>query len=385
MTLPRSNRLSQVEEYYFSVKLKEVRQLQAEGKNILNLGIGNPDLPPPSGAKHTLIEALELDGIHAYQSYRGIPELRNSFASWYENNYGITLDPEQEILPLMGSKEGIMHITMAFTNPGESVIIPDPGYPAYESVSRLLGLEIKKYDLTEGNGWQLDPDQLAGMIDEDSRILWLNYPHMPTGTKADPGLFRELIALAKDRKLLLINDNPYSLINNDEPLSLLNFSGIDEHVIELNSLSKSHHMPGWRVGCAVGSSSNVNSILRVKSNFDSGMFKAVQLAAAKAMTTENAWHQQQNEIYRKRKEKTQYLCDLLSCTYQEDTAGLFVWAKKPEAFESGEAFADYLLYERNLFVAPGFIFGKNGKDFVRISLCQPEEYLDQIIEKIKEI
>lgn len=379
MSVPLSNRLKMVQEYYFSVKLQEVRKLQAAGKRIVNLGIGNPDLPPPSGASRTLIESLDLEGIHSYQSYRGIPELRNSFANWYDKNYGITLDPEQEILPLMGSKEGIMHISMAFTNPGDSVIIPDPGYPAYESVSRLLGLTIKKYDLTEENSWQADQDQIAKLIDEKSRIIWLNYPHMPTGSKADPKLYKDLVALAKERGLLLVNDNPYSLINNHSPLSLLNFSGIDDHVIELNSLSKSHHMPGWRVGCAIGSSSNINSILRVKSNFDSGMFKAVQLAAAKVMSTEDSWHHQQNETYRKRKEKTQQLCDLFSCSYPEDTAGLFVWAKKPDSFNNGEEFADHLLYERNIFVAPGFIFGKNGRDFVRISLCQPEEILDQII------
>lgn len=379
MSIPLSNRLKMVQEYYFSVKLQEVRKLQAAGKRIVNLGIGNPDLPPPSGASRTLIESLDLEGIHSYQSYRGIPELRNSFANWYDKNYGITLDPEQEILPLMGSKEGIMHISMAFTNPGDSVIIPDPGYPAYESVSRLLGLTIKKYDLTEENSWQADQDQIAKLIDEKSRIIWLNYPHMPTGSKADPKLYKDLVALAKERGLLLVNDNPYSLINNHSPLSLLNFSGIDDHVIELNSLSKSHHMPGWRVGCAIGSSSNINSILRVKSNFDSGMFKAVQLAAAKVMSTEDSWHHQQNETYRKRKEKTQQLCDLFSCSYPEDTAGLFVWAKKPDSFNNGEEFADHLLYERNIFVAPGFIFGKNGRDFVRISLCQPEEILDQII------
>jgi aspartate/methionine/tyrosine aminotransferase len=383
MIIPSANRLNGVSEYYFASKLREVKQLQHSGKPVLNLGVGSPDLAPSEKVIRVFNDTLRLDGSHAYQPYNGIPVLRAAFADWYRRVFGITFDPEKEILPLMGSKEGIMHITMAFTNPGDRVLVPDPGYLAYESVAKLLDLEVVKYDLKQTNNWQPDPEQLEEYCQKDCKMIWLNYPHMPTGANADKALFQRLYAFARARKILLINDNPYALVNNDKPSSILQVTGINEHILELNSLSKSHNMPGYRVGCVVGSSSNIDRILKVKSNFDSGMFLPVQLAAAEALSTGLHWHEAQNKIYKSRAKIIHQFCDIMGCAYDPDSVGLFIWTKIPEGFEDGKAFADHLLYEHDIFVAPGSIFGENGKDYVRISLCQMESALKKMIERVQ--
>ncbi len=378
-----ADRLLQVQEYYFSQKLAEVRELQQQGKPIINLGIGNPDLPTHPDVITELADTAQLPGSNYYQSYRGIPQLREAFTVWYENIYGVALNPETEILPLMGSKEGIMHITMAFANPGDRVLLPDPGYPAYSSVSKLLGLDVQYYNLKEKNNWLPDPDELIELVNDRTKIMWLNYPHMPSGAKAGREIFDKLVAFARSNNILLVNDNPYSLILNPEPLSLLHSDPQKTHVLELNSLSKSHNMAGWRMGMVAGSEGNINHILKVKSNFDSGMFKPVQQAAAKALQLPQSWYENINSVYEKRRRLVWELLDSLQCSYDKNTSGLFVWAHIPDSYKNGVALSDELLYDKSVFITPGIVFGSNGNHYIRVSLCTNENDIKETINRIK--
>lgn len=382
MSIQPANRIKTVEEYYFSTKLKEVQQLRQEGKDIINLGIGNPDFDTNPEVIKELVRSSTQTGSNYYQSYRGLDSLRQAFADWYKNIYQVELNPENEILPLMGSKEGIMHISMAFANPGDRVLIPNPGYPAYTSVSGLLNLDVQYYNLNEANGWVPEMDELECLCNEKCKIIWLNYPHMPSGAKPNAEMFKKLVKFAKARNILLAHDNPYSLINNDNPQSILAYDTNKLNVVELNSLSKSHNMAGWRVGCVVGGRENINHILRVKSNFDSGMFKPIQEAAIKALQSDILWFQKLNKQYEARRKIVTQICDKLGCEYQTNTAGLFVWAKIPQNFKDSRHFSNHLLYGKNIFTAPGFVFGSNGDNYIRISLCAPENQLKEALKRI---
>ncbi|MEM9720667.1 MAG: aminotransferase class I/II-fold pyridoxal phosphate-dependent enzyme [Bacteroidota bacterium] len=382
MNIPAANRLNQVEEYYFSTKLREIRRRVQEGQDIINLGIGSPDLSPAEDVLNTLVESALQPANHAYQPYKGIPELRESFANWYGKSFGVHLAPDSELLPLMGSKEGIMHISFAFLNPGDSVLVPDPGYPTYTSVARLLGAKIRHYPLCEENGWlpnlaQLETEGLAGV-----KMMWVNYPHMPTGTAANPELFDELIAFAQRHKILLVNDNPYSLVLNPSPMSILARYGAKGVALELNSLSKSHNMAGWRVGMVAGHSEYIDKVLRVKSNMDSGMFLPVQLAASKALLLEDSWHQARNDIYQARRKVARQILKNLGCTYQEDQVGMFLWARIPENTPSSAEFSDQILDSLSIFLTPGFIFGQQGEGYIRLSLCSKLERLREARDRI---
>ena len=380
-----ANRINRIEEYYFSKKLAEVNSLRDEGKPIINLGIGNPDLPTHPDVITELTQASHGKGSNYYQSYRGIPELRKAFADWYDRMYNVKVKPETEILPLIGSKEGIMHISMAFTNPGNRVLIPNPGYPAYTSVSKLLDLDIQYYNLNESNNWLPDINEIEKLAGDNCKIIWLNYPHMPSGAKANWSAFLELIDLAKSKNILLVNDNPYSLILNEEPLSILRSAPSKSHMLELNSLSKSHNMAGWRIGMVAGDKENINHILKAKSNFDSGMFKPLQLAAAKALQLPSSWYNEINSIYRQRRQLVWQLVDQLGCTYSKSSSGLFVWAKVPEDYKNGAELSDELLYEHSIFTAPGFIFGSNGNRYIRISLCADIRQLEEALKRVETI
>lgn len=378
-----SKRIEQVSEYYFSLKLAQVRSLQSSGKDIINLGIGNPDIPPHPEVLKELAQASVRNGSHTYQSYIGMPELRNAFCEWYKTTYKVELNAETEVLPLMGSKEGIMHISMAFCNAGDRVLIPNPGYPTYTSVSKLLNLDVQHYNLNEFTSWLPDINELEKLATENTKIIWLNYPHMPTGAKASAIAFQKLVDFAKEKNILLVYDNPYSLVLNDDPLSLLSFDPSRKNVIELNSLSKSHNMAGWRVGLVAGHEQNIKYILQVKSNFDSGMFKPVQEAATKALQLGRDWFDGLNEIYKERREMVWEMLDILECVYQKNAAGMFVWAKVPQGFANGEDFSDFLLFEKEIFAAPGSVFGSNGEKYIRFSLCAPENELEEAIKRIR--
>lgn len=379
-----ANRISNVKEYYFSVKLKEIAKMRANGMDILNLGIGNPDLPPSEATISKLHEASKQDGNHGYQSYVGIPELREAFSEWYKTWYDVSLDPATEILPLIGSKEGITHISMAFLNAGDEVLVPDPGYLTYSSVSELIGAKIRTYDLKEENGWLPDLDQIEKEGVDKVKIMWINYPNMPTGTPATRTLFESIVAFAKRHNILVVNDNPYSFILNDEPMSIMELEGAKEVCIELNSLSKSHNMAGWRVGMATTNETYIKYILRVKSNVDSGMYKPLQLAAAEALKAPRAWYDANNAAYTKRKKLAFAILDKLECTYDLNQTGMFVWAKLPDHIECVADFSDDILMKAHVFITPGFIFGENGKRYVRISLCSSETMLEEALRRIKE-
>lgn len=376
-----AKRLEKVQEYYFSQKLREVAKLRADGRDIINLGIGSPDLPPPPKVVEALNTALSSNGAHQYQPYKGIKELRDSIARFYEEFYDRKLDPETNILPLMGSKEGIMHISMAFLNPGDKVLIPNPGYPTYSSVARLLEAEAVEYELEAANNWLPDLDKLTREDLEGVKIMWVNYPHMPTGSVATESFFREVTRFAEEHQILVVNDNPYSFIQNEHPMSILSNEKLSDHIMELNSLSKSFNMAGWRVGMLAGSQKNINSVLRVKSNMDSGMFYPVQAGAVEALNMSQQWFDEQNAIYSSRKDLVLDLIRKTGCTAAEDQAGLFIWARVPENTTS-EAVVDKLLYEHDIFIAPGFVFGTAGEAYVRFSLCASE---DRILEAIKRI
>lgn len=384
MIIPSANRLQQVEEYYFSRKLQEVRRLISEGRDIINLGIGNPDMMPSAETVDMLNHAASSEGNHGYQPYRGIPELRQAMADWYQRTYQIKLDADSQILPLMGSKEGIFHISMAFLNRGDRILSPNPGYLAYPAVARIVGAEPLFYDLTDESNWLPDLDALARHDLSNVKLMWVNYPHMPTGAIADTSAFQKLVDFARQHQILLCHDNPYSLILNGDPRSIFNAGEVFDCCIELNSLSKSHNMAGWRIGMAIGRSDYLDAILKVKSNLDSGMFLAMQKAAVSALGNSADWHHAQNQVYTKRKKLIFELLDQLGCSYKKESAGMFVWAKAPEKITDIEAFLDDILYSEGIFFAPGKIFGSNGEGYIRASLCAPESRIKMAIERVKE-
>ncbi len=383
MIIQPANRLSDVQEYYFSKKLKEIRELNASGKNIINLGIGSPDLAPSHETIEALVKTAEQTNAHGYQSYIGIPEFREAISSWMAFTYGVGFRAENEILPLMGSKEGIMHISMAFLNPGDKVLVPNPGYPTYTSVSNLLNAEIEFYDLDEKKNWNIDVNNLRKKDLSNVKLLWLNYPHMPTGARADLEVLNDLIALAKEKKFLIVNDNPYSLILNPTPGSIFNLEGAKEVCLELNSLSKSHNMAGWRIGWLSGSSEYISTVLRVKSNMDSGMFLGLQKAAVQALSNPMHWHEDQNNIYAKRRKLIEEIFDYLEVKYNPNSVGMFVWAKVPDSVDNVEKFVDDILYKADVFITPGFIFGSNGERYIRASLCASQETIKEALSRIK--
>lgn len=377
-----AKRIAQVEEYYFSKKLAEVRSLDAPEHPVINLGIGSPDLPPSEATLGALSATAQKPGSHGYQSYKGVPALRKGIADFSERIYQVPLNTEDEILPLIGSKEGIMHVSMAFLNPGDEVLIPNPGYPTYAAVSQLLGANIIHYDLKEENAWEIDLDDLRARDLSKVKIMWVNFPHMPTGKKADRKLMKELVDLAIERQFLIVNDNPYSLILNDDPFSLLSIEGAKEVGMELNSLSKSHNMAGWRIGWIAGNKHYIDAVLKVKSNMDSGMFLATQMAAVEALASGAAWFESLNQVYAQRKIEAKKIMEVLGCTYTHEQAGMFLWAKVPDSIPSVADFIDQILYETKVFITPGFIFGSNGERFIRISLCTPSEKMQEARERL---
>jgi LL-diaminopimelate aminotransferase len=376
-----ADRLQSVNEYYFSKKLREVQQLVSQGKPIINIGIGSPDLQPHTDVVSALQNSLNDIKAHQYQSYQGIPEFRKQIAAFYESNYDVVLDSNSEILPLMGSKEGIMHISLAFLNPGDGVLIPNPGYPTYESVAKIVQAKPVFYNLSEGNNWLPDFNELEKLDLSTVKLMWINYPNMPTGAKAKLSDFEKIVDFGKKHNILIINDNPYSFILNDNPISILKTPNSDGFVLELNSLSKTCNMSGWRVGMVLGNPTLIEAILKVKSNMDSGMFYLVQKGAIAAMQVDKKWYQEQNEIYKKRRDLIFKIADKLNCSYDKNTAGLFVWAKIPEN-KTPEEIVDYLLYEKNIFITPGSIFGTNGKNYIRFSLCVNKEVIQEALERI---
>jgi len=382
-----ADRLSAVEEYYFSRKLKEVAMLNAEGKDIVSLAIGSPDMPPSPQTIEKLCEVARRPDSHGYQPTMGTPELREAMAGFYRRWYGVTLDAASEIQPLIGSKEGILHITLALCNPGDKVLVPNPGYPTYTSLSRLLGAEVVYYSLREENGWQPDFDELEAMDLTRVKILWTNYPHMPTGAKARPETYERLVDFARKHGIVIVNDNPYSLILNDKPLSILQVEGAKDCCIELNSMSKSHNMPGWRVGLCATNATFIKWILKVKSNIDSGTFRALQLAAAEAYNTnDDAWHLQANiKTYLRRRVIAEEIMRTLQCTFDPNQAGMFLWGKIPEKYDDVETLTERVLHEARVFITPGFIFGSNGKRYIRISLCAKEEQMNIALDRIRKM
>ncbi len=376
-----ADRLKTVKEYYFSKKLREVRELLAKGRPIINMGIGSPDLAPSENVIKAIQNAVNDKGAHQYQSYQGLPELREAIAAFYTAKFEVQLDSASEILPLMGSKEGIMHISMAFLNAGDEVLIPNPGYPTYTSVSKLVGAVPHYYDLTEDKGWFPDLEYLEQEDLSKVKLMWLSYPHMPTGATASTTQFEKLIDFAKRNEILLINDNPYSFVLNTNPRSILNIDGAKEIALELNSLSKTFNMAGWRVGMVLGNESHINSILKVKSNMDSGMFYGIQKGAIAALESSQKWFDNLNEVYASRKELMLKLVKKLGCTYDSSSVGMFVWAKLPYGVPSAEKFIDDILYDKDIFITPGTIFGSNGEGYIRFSLCVNEAKIQEAIDR----
>jgi len=379
--IQKAERLQSVTEYYFSRKLREVAQLRAEGKSIINMAIGNPDLPPPSEVLKALDTALNHDGVHQYQSYQGIPELRSAIAEFYSKHYNVNLNPDGEILPLMGSKEGIMHISMAYLNKGDGVLLPNPGYPTYASVSNLMQADIIHYNLDASNNWQPNYEEIEKQDLSHVKIMWLNYPHMPTGTSASKEDLKKAVDFAKKHNILIVNDNPYSFILNNAPKSILEIEGAKEVAVELNSLSKTFNMAGWRVGMVVGDTSIIKTILQVKSNMDSGMFLGIQKGAIAALNSPQKWFDELNAIYMKRREIVWQIFDMLGCSYEKENAGMFVWAKLPQGEKSME-FIDQLLNEKEIFITPGTIFGSQGEGYIRASLCINETLLNEVLNRL---
>lgn len=376
-----ADRLQNVNEYYFSKKLREVQQLVSQGKPIINMGIGSPDLLPHGDVVVALQNSLIDAKAHQYQSYQGIPEFRQEIALFYKNKYDVSVDGNMGILPLMGSKEGIMHISLAFLNSGDGVLIPNPGYPTYESTAKIVQAKPVFYNLIEENNWLPNFEELEKSDLSNVKLMWINYPNMPTGALASVSDFDKIVAFGKKYNILIINDNPYSFILNDNPISILKTSNSDGFVLELNSLSKTCNMSGWRVGMVLGNNSLIEAVLKVKSNMDSGMFYPVQKGAIAAMQVDKKWYQEQNEIYKKRRDLIFKIADKLNCSYDKDTAGLFVWAKIPQN-KTPEGIVDYLLYEKNIFITPGSIFGTNGKSYIRFSLCVKKEIIQEALERL---
>jgi aspartate/methionine/tyrosine aminotransferase len=377
-------RVATVKEYYLQRKMKEVAELNAQGQDIVSLGIGGPDRMPSAEVIDTLCTEAQKPGTHSYQLGIGLPELRKAFADWYASHYGVSLNPANEILPLIGSKEGILHISMAFLNPGDAVLVPNPGYPTYTSVSRLVGAEIINYDLKAETGWQPDFEALERLPLERVKLMWINYPHMPTGAQASLQLFEKIVDFGRRHNIVIAHDNPYSFILNDKPLSLLQVPGAKDIAIEMNSLSKSHNMAGWRVGMMASNPQFINWVLKVKSNIDSGQFKPVMLAAAKALSAPDSWYVELNKVYGERRAVAEQIMQALDCTFDPTQRGLFLWGRIPETEIGSEALADRMLHEARVFITPGFIFGSNGERYIRISLCAPVEKLNEALKRIKQ-
>ena len=377
-----ARRLDSVQEYYFSKKLREVRAMIAQGKPVINMGIGSPDLPPPQEVVDALHNSMSHPTAHKYQSYQGIPALRDAISDFYQKQYGVALNPEHEILPLLGSKEGIMHISMAFLNPGDQVLVPNPGYPTYTSVTRLVEAEPIFYNLNANHHWQPNLEELKSIDCTKVRLMWINSPHMPTGTTINPQLLTELVGWAKENEILLVNDNPYSFVLTDQPQSI--FQNLDDksHVMELNSLSKSFNMAGWRMGMLSGSKANINHVLKVKSNMDSGMFYGIQQGAIAALRQPQSWFDSINAIYSERREQVWKLAEAMGCSFDKNNSGMFVWAKLPEGPNDSESFIDQLLQDKHIFLAPGTIFGSAGQGYIRFSLCVDK---GQIVEALNRI
>ncbi len=378
-----ANRISEVKEYYFSKKLREIDEMRQQGIDVINLGIGNPDRSPSDVVLDELKTSSENKNNHGYQSYIGIPELRNAFSSWYQKYFKVEFNPANEILPLIGSKEGIMHISMAFLNKGDQVLVPNPGYPTYASVSKLVEAEIINYDLKEELNWQPDFEELEKQDLSKVKLMWVNYPNMPTGANATIELFEKLVAFGKKHNILICNDNPYSFILNDNPLSIFRVEGAKDIAIELNSLSKSHNMAGWRIGMVTSNPTFIQYILRVKSNMDSGMFKPLQLAAVKALSLEKEWYDEVNKEYFERRELVWEIMDILNCNYDKNQSGMFIWAKIPDSVNSAIDLSDKVLNDAHVFITPGTIFGTQGDKYIRISLCAKQDVLKESIKRIK--
>ena len=382
-----ADRLASVSEYYFSKKLKEVAQMNAEGKDVISLGIGSPDMPPSEATIQTLCRETQNPDGHGYMPYVGIPELRRSFAAWYKKWYGVELNPNTEIQPLIGSKEGILHVTLAFVNPGEQVLVPNPGYPTYTSLSKILGAEVINYNLKEENGWMPDFDELEKMDMSRVKLMWTNYPNMPTGGVAKMETYERLVKFAQDHNIVVVNDNPYSLILNEHPLSIMQVPGAKDCCIEFNSLSKSHNMPGWRVAMISSNKQFISWILKVKSNIDNGCFRGIQLAAAEAMLNNtDEWHRENNITnYRRRRDIAEQIMQVLDCKFDPNQVGMFLWGKIPEKYADVEDLTEKILHEARVFITPGFIFGSNGKRYIRISLCAKDEKMKEALERIRKV
>ena len=382
MKIELAKRLNGIGEYYFSKKLTEISELNKSGETVINLGIGSPDLPPHPSVIETLANEATKTNVHAYQSYKGAEVLRNAFADWYKKWYGVELNPATEILPLIGSKEGIMHICMTYLNDGDEVLIPNPGYPTYRSAVQLAGGKCVEYELQEENNWLIDFEELQKKDLSKVKMMWVNYPQMPTGKLPTKQLFENVVAFGIKNNILICHDNPYSFILNDNPISLLSIDGAKDVVIELNSLSKSHNMAGWRVGVLCGGKERVEEVLRFKSNMDSGMFLPTQLAAAKALTLGKDWYEEVNKVYKSRRQKAYELLDLLDCSYSKDQAGMFLWARIPAKYKDAYELSDDILYQSRVFITPGGIFGSAGDKFLRVSLCSPENKFEESIDRI---
>lgn len=380
-----ADRVSEIQEYYFSKKLREVARLNAEGHDIISLGIGGPDRPPHADVIGTLASEAAKPNVHSYQPYVGIPELRQAFADWYARWYGVTLDPAREIQPLIGSKEGILHVSLTFLNPGDGALVPNPGYPTYTSASRLVQAEIFPYDLTEENGWMPDFDALERLPLDRIKLMWVNYPHMPTGTRATRELFERLVEFGRKHNIVIAHDNPYSFILSDRPTSLLQIEGAKDIVVEMNSMSKSHNMAGWRVAMLASNPQFVEWILKVKSNVDSGQFRPMMLAAVKGLQADKSWYEDLNANYSRRRKIAEQVMDALGCRFDPSQTGMFLWGRIPDSATSSEEFADRVLRDARVFITPGFIFGSNGERYVRISLCATEARLAEALQRIKAI
>ncbi len=378
-----ADRVEAIKEYYFSRKLRELAKLNAEGADIISLGIGGPDRAPSANVIATMQREVGIESNHSYQSHNGLPELRRAFADWYKRKYGVTLNPDNEIQPLIGSKEGILHLSLTFLNPGDGVLVPDPGYPTYSSVSRLVGAEIFTYDLTEEGGWFPDFEALERLPLDKIKLMWVNYPHMPTGRQATRETFERLIDFGRRHGIVIAHDNPYSFILNREPQSILQVDGALDVAIELNSLSKSHNMAGWRVAMAASNPTFISWLLKVKSNIDSGQFKPVMLAAAEALKANDDWYDQLYDVYAERRVIAEDIMRELGCSFDPQQRGMFLWGRIPDDIESGEWLADELFYKAKVFITPGFIFGRNGERYVRISLCAKPEKLRESLERIR--
>ena len=389
-----ADRLSLVQEYYFSRKLKEVAQLNAEGKDIISLAIGSPDMPPSEQTIEKLCEVAHQPNAHGYQPTQGTPELRQAMADFYKRWYNVDLDAKTEVLPLIGSKEGILHVTLAFVNPGDEVLVPNPGYPTYTSLSKILGAKIVNYDLKEDNGWQPDFDQLEEIVakrqqpNANSRIklMWTNYPNMPTGGRAQRETYERLVQFAREHGIVVVNDNPYSFILSEEHLSILQVPGAKDCCIEFNSMSKSHNMPGWRVGLCASNAQFIQWILKVQSNIESGTFRGIQMAAAEAYRNDEAWHREYNiNVYARRRKYAEQIMDVLGCTYDPNQVGMFLWGRIPDSIQNVEDLTERVLHEARVFITPGFIFGSNGERYIRLSLCAKEEKLEAALRRIEEL